>query len=138
MKFSDDKKRLVNAFAKVTLASSTAAIVLGVIIFIFANLLVRIILGPGWESAVPVVKILAIYGILRASFANFSALFLSVEKQGYVATMTFIRLLILAILIVPLVNNYGMNGAAYAMLASIIFEIPVILFFTRKTYLRSN
>lgn len=136
-KFSDDKKRLINAFIKVTFASSSTAIFFGVAIFIFADFLVNLILGPGWESAIPLVKILAIYGILRASFANFSALFLSVEKQSYVASMTFVRFLTLALIIVPLINYFGMNGAAYAMIISIFAEIPIILFFARKVYTKT-
>jgi len=127
-KFSDDKVRLLKAFTKVISTSSVVASVMGILIFIFADLIVRIILGPSWESAVPVVRVLAIYGILRTAFGNFSAMFLSLGKQSYVATTTFVRLIALIIILVPLINLYGMVGAGFAMLISMFVEVPVILF----------
>jgi len=45
-----------------------------------------------------------------------------------------IRLLALGVIIIPLVTSYGMIGAGYAMLVSIIIEIPVILYFTVKIF----
>lgn len=137
-KFSEDRKRLKNAFVKVFVSSSLAAIVLGMIVFIFAELIVRIVLGPDWMSAVPVVRVLALYGILRTAFSNFSAVFLSVEKQKYIATTTFARLAVLMILIVPFINSYGMMGAGYAMLISIFAEIPVILYLYFKFFRNEN
>lgn len=131
-KISSDKERLLSAFRKVFWTSSLVALVLGVLIFVFANALVRIVLGPSWMAAVPIVQILAFYGILRAFFGNFSAVFLSLEKQNYVAFMTFVRLIALILLIVPFISLWGMEGAAFAMIVSIIAEIPVVLFFYYK------
>ena len=129
-KLSEDRDRLFKAFKKVFLTSSSIAIILGFGIFIFSEQIVLILLGSSWIAAIPVVKVLAIYGIFRAIFGNFSALFLSLEKQNYVALMTFVRLVTLAVLIVPLITLYGMVGAGYAMIISIFVEIPIILFLT--------
>lgn len=133
-KFSDDKERLLNAFVKVTISSSAIAIVLGSIIFFFSEPIIRIFLGVNWLAAVPVVKILSLYGILRTIFGNFSPLFLSLGKQDYVAKMTLFRLGGLLITIVPLVNLYGLVGAGFSALISILVEIPVILFFSYKVF----
>lgn len=132
-KLSEDKDRLFRAFKKVFLSSSGIAIILGLGIYIFAEQIVLILLGSNWVAAIPVVKVLAIYGIFRAIFGNFSAVFLALEKQNYVAFMTFIRSITLAILIIPLISLYGMIGAGFAMLLSIFVEIPIILFFYFKT-----
>lgn len=133
-KFSDDKKRLSNAFLKVTILSSIVSLLLGLLIFLFADVIVNIVLGDQWTAAIPAIRILSIYGILRTIFGNFAPLFLSVHRQDYVAKMTFFRTLALAVLIIPLVNMYGMVGAGVAMLISIIIEVPVILFFARKVF----
>lgn len=133
-KFSDDKARLLKAFGKVTGVTSLLALVLGAVIFLFAEQIVLIILGQNWILAIPVVKVLALYGILRTIFGNFAPLFLSVEKQNYVAIMTFVRMLALLVIIFPLVSAYGMIGAAYAMIISIIVEIPIILYFSYKVF----
>lgn len=131
-KLSEDRERLLRAFYKVSATSTFTALVLGLFIFIFAEPLVRIILGPNWLAAIPVIKVLSFYGILRTAFGNFSSLFLACEKQNYVATMTFVRLAALLLVIVPLISVYGMVGAGYAMLVSILAEVPFVLyFFTR-------
>jgi len=133
-KLSEDKDRLFRAFKKVFISSSGIAIILGLGIYIFAEQIVLILLGPSWTAAIPVVKVLAIYGIFRAIFGNFSAVFLSLEKQKYVAIMTLARLLALCLFIFPLVSLFGMVGAGYAMIVSILVEIPIILFFTHLLF----
>ncbi len=136
-KFSDDLDRIKRSFLRVMVVSSFGALVLGGVIFIMARPLILIFMGDQWVGAVPAIKILAIYGIVRTVFGNFSPMFLSIGKQDYVAKMTFVRCLALAAFIIPLVNNFGMVGAGYAMLISIFFEIPVIILFTLKVFRKS-
>lgn len=133
-KFADDKKRLLSAFVKVSGLSSLVAVVVGILIFIFSKQIVLIVAGENWLSITPVVQVLAIYGIIRTIFGNFSSLFLSMERQDYVAKMTFVRVVALLIVVVPLIRTYGLMGAAYAMMVSIFVEIPVILFYTFKLF----
>ena len=131
-KFSDDKERLLKAFWKVTWVSSAVATLAGLLIFIFAEQIVLIVAGKSWLSIVPIVQVLAIFGILRTVFGSFSSLFLSLKKQDYVAKMTLFRVVALLIVIVPFVNMFGLIGAAFAMITSILVEIPVVLFFYYK------
>lgn len=133
-KFSEDKERLLRAFSKVIAASSVVAFMLGFLIFIFAEQLILLILGDGWMEAVPVVKVLAFYGVLRTVSGSFTPMFLSLGKQNYVAFMTFVRVTALLILIVPLINMFGLMGAAYAAIVSIFVEIPVVLVLFYKIY----
>lgn len=131
-KFSDDRKRLLAAFLKVTAATSVGSLFLGVIIFIFARPIILLFMGEQWIAAIPAIKILAIYGVLRTIFGNFPPLFLALGKQNYVAQLTFGRLVGLAIFVIPFVSHFGMVGAGYAMLLSMFFEIPLILYFALK------
>ena len=55
-------------------------------------------------------------------------------KQDYVAKMTFFRVIGLLLVVVPLVNEFGMVGAGYAMLISMFVEIPVIVFFAYRVF----
>jgi len=137
-KFSDDKERLLKAFWKVTWVSSAVALLAGFLIFIFAEQIVLIVAGKSWLSIVPIVQVLAIFGILRTVFGNFSSLFLALKKQDYVAKMTFFRVAALLIVIVPFVNIFGLVGAAFAMITSILVEIPVVLFLYYKISLSRN
>ena len=131
-KFATDKKRLQNAFVKVSVITGVLSLLLGGAILVFARPIITIVMGTQWDAAIPAVQILAVYGILRTFFGNFAPLFLSVGKQSYVAQMTAARLIGLAIFIIPSINHFGLIGAGYAMLASIFFEIPIALYFIRK------
>jgi PST family polysaccharide transporter/lipopolysaccharide exporter len=133
-KLHDDRDRLLAAFKKVTAVSSAVGFFIGILIFFLARPLILIFMGDQWIAAIPVIQVLSIYGILRTFFGSFSPLFLAVGHQDYVARMTFFRVLTVIITIFPLVSMYNMVGAGYAMLLSILVEIPVILYFTRKVF----
>lgn len=133
-KFSDDKERLWKALIKVSLLSSLGAIVFGGAIFIFSKPVILLFMGEQWITAVPVIQILAIYGILRTIFGNFPPLFLAIGRQDYVAQMTFFRVFGLLISVIPLIHAYGMVGAGYAMLFSMFVEMPVTLYFASKVF----
>lgn len=135
-KFSDDKRRLGSAFLKIFITNLLASLFFGSVLFVFAESIILMLLGENWISTVPIIRVLAVYGVLRASFATFSALFLSVGRQDYVASMTFVRVLGLAITIVPFIMAYGIVGAGFSAIVSILVEIPVILFFTYKIFKR--
>lgn len=133
-KFSGEKIRLWKAFLKVTILSSLGAILLGGIIFIFSEPIILFFMGDQWRQAVPVIKVLAIYGILRTIFGNFSPLLLAVGKQNVVAKITLFRAVGLGIFILPFVINFGMIGAGYAMFISMFIEIPLIVYYLYKVF----
>ncbi len=132
-KIAHDKVRLFNAFMKTTLLLTFGTGFISLIIFLFAYPIVQI-LGTQWLPIIPALKLIAIYGVLRAIFGSASALFLAVEKQSYVSLMTFFRVLGLILTIVPLVTMYGLVGAAYSVIFSVIIEIPIILFLISKVF----
>ena len=133
-KFSDDKKRLWEAFFKTSIVNHLASLVFGLALFIFAREVILLFLGDMWINIVPIIKILAVYGILRAIFGTFSPLFLALGRQDYVASMTFVRLSGLAITIVPFIMVYGIIGAGYSAIVSILVEIPLIFYFVLKVF----
>jgi O-antigen/teichoic acid export membrane protein len=133
-KFSNEKSRLLKAFVKVLSINSLAALILGGVIYFFAEPLIHIFMGSQWVAAISVIKILAIFGILRTIFGNFTPLFLSLGRQDYVARMTFFRFLGLAVTIVPFIHQFGLNGAGYAMLFSVLMEIPLVIYLFIKLF----
>lgn len=134
VKFSDDTKRLYTAFVKTTAISSLGAIILGAIIFILSEWIILFVLGQNWVEAVPLVRVLIIYGVLRTIFGSFAPVFLAVGRQNYVAYMTSVRVIALLISIVPFIMWYGLIGAVYSVLISIFAEIPVILYLSTKVF----
>jgi O-antigen/teichoic acid export membrane protein len=137
-RISDDRSRLRNAFIKSTIAITVPSVLLGVIIFLFPSFIVSTILGEKWSAAAPILQVLAVYGVLRAVSGPASALFLGVGKQQYVTAMLFVRFAVLFIALYPMIRQFGMIGAAYAAVLSVIFEIPVILYFIWKVMKKNS
>ena len=128
-KIAGDKKRLKKAFIKITLAISAFVIPFGLILFLFPKQLVLLLLGDKWLDAVPVIKVLSVFGVIRAIAGSSSALFLAINKQEYVTALTFVSIIGLVLTIVPLVNKYGILGAGYSALIGTFLAIPVIGFY---------
>ena len=128
-KIAGDKKRLKKAFIKITLAISALVIPFGLILFLFPKQLVLLLLGDKWLDAVPVIKVLSVFGVIRAIAGSSSALFLAINKQEYVTALTFVSIIGLALTIVPLVDKYGILGAGYSALIGTFLAIPVIGFY---------
>ncbi len=129
-KIEEERKRLLNAYLKSTLFIGVCSIIIGTFLFFFTKEIVLILLGEKWIGAVPIIKILVIFGVVRATFGFASTLFLSVKKQSYHMIMTFVRLLTLIITIVPLTLKFGLAGTAFAAVISSLVEIPIICYYT--------
>lgn len=129
VKIEGDRKRLLNAFCKTLLLTFFVSFCLGLIIFLFPKEIVQLFLGTKWLAAVPVLQVLAGYGVLRTIAGPASALFLAVGKQKYVTFMTLVRFLGLVITVYPFITMFGLVGAGYAALFSVAIEMPVIAYF---------
>lgn len=128
-KLTENKDRLWRAFFKVSVLNSIGGVGLSIIIFLFAELIISVGMGEQWYDAIPVIQVLAIYGALRSIFGNATPLFFALRKQDYAAKMTIARTVGLAIAIVPCIVYNGLIGAGYAMIFSILCEIPILLYY---------
>ena len=133
-KISHEKERLIRAFKRTVFTVSIPVVSLSLIIFFLPQSFFELILGPQWTEITSVIKILVIYGMLRAISGVSSSLFLSLGKQNFVAGMTFIRFFALAVTIVPLTTNYGIMGASLSALLSVIAELPFIGIYILKVF----
>jgi O-antigen/teichoic acid export membrane protein len=131
-KFQNDKERFKKAFVKSTLAIGLITIPVGLIIFFFSKEIVLLLLGNNWIEVVKPLKILSIYGILRAVFAEVPAVFLALKKQEYVAISTLVSVIGISISIIPLVKNYGILGASYSALIGVGLAMPIMLYYLHK------
>ena len=131
-KISNDRVRLKRAFKKVTLTISLLVIPAGLILIIFANSIVSIVLGNKWIEAVPVIKLLAVFGILRSISASVTPLLYSIKKQAYAMNIMLLGLCSLILTIIPFIKYYGLNGAALSTIIATIFTLPLIYYYLKK------
>lgn len=133
-KISEEKERLLKAFRKTLLAVSLPVVLLSLIIFFLPRTFFEILLGSQWGGIATILKILVIYGMLRAISGVSSSLFLALKKQSFVTGMTLVRVLVLAVTIVPLTTKYGIVGASFSALLSVLLELPLIGYFIFKIF----
>lgn len=130
VKVADDIPRLRRAYLKSMALVSVVVISLGVVFFLFPEIIIRIILGEQWISGAAVLQVLSVFGALRAlSLASFAP-FYALKRQDLVSRISFLNLLGLAITIIPFVSWWGIVGAAYAALTGTVISVPFVLWFT--------
>jgi O-antigen/teichoic acid export membrane protein len=133
VKIADDPKRLKLAFLKTTVAISILSSVVGLGIFLFSDIFV-ILLGPKWIAVIPILRILAFFGIIQAINNSMHSFLLAVEKQKYVTVITFVNTAGLLISIIPLVQRFGLIGAPYAVLIGTISALPVTIYAINQVF----
>ncbi len=127
-KISENKRFLRSTFFKTLLAISFFVLPFGVILFSFAEFLIPFVLGEKWISAIPVVQVLFLFGIISSLQGPFYSLFLGAKKQNYVTYISFFSFLLMAITIIPLVIKFGVIGAAYSALFSSLLTLPFLFY----------
>jgi O-antigen/teichoic acid export membrane protein len=131
---SQDKTALKRAFWRTSLALFVLILPVGIIMYLFPELIIRIVLGSQWTAAANVLKVLAIFGIIRASTGLANSLFLSQNRQDYVAVVALVQFAFLAITIVPLTRSFGILGAGYSSVIAGVAPLPLVAYYLGKIF----
>ena len=131
---SGDLERLKKAYIKTTLTVAAIAIPVGLVFYLFPNLVVELILGPNWAQAAQVLRVLAVFGVVRAISGPSLSLYLSVKKQEYVTGYTLLSILGLAVTIIPLVKSYGIVGAGISANVGLFVSLPLMVYYSTKIF----
>jgi len=117
-KLQDDIPKLREAYLKVLQITAFLAFPLAGLIFILAPDFTRIFLGEKWLPMVPAMRVLCIFGVIRALSGAGGSVVLAIGKPKFTAYFTAIQLFILALIIYPLTIKYGILGTAIAVTLS--------------------
>lgn len=134
VKIIDDRERLKKAFLRILFGIVVLVIPFSVILFFFTEPIVLIVLGDKWLGTVDALRVLAIYGLIRAILYPAYALFFAAKKQQYVTLITFAGIVGLFASIFPLIAKYGIVGAGIAALIGTLVTVPFILFCLQKVF----
>lgn len=134
VRLSEEKVRLKNAFVKTAGVIFLLVLIFGLIIFLFSKPLILIFLGSKWLAIEPVLKVLAIFGILK-SLLNFSySVFLALKMQKIVMLSEFFGILGMGVAIYPMVMRFGILGAGYSTIIAFICSLPVVIIYLFKIF----
>ncbi len=124
----EDKERMKRAFWKTFWITLTIIAPFGIGLFFFSETAVKIVLGTKWLPAVPVLRVLSLFSLVRAMTNLFYPIFLAFKKQNYVTITTLVCWFVLGISIFPLTNTFGITGAAMSSLIGSLAGFPVALY----------
>ncbi len=127
-KMQEDLARLRDAWLETIHFKTFLTIPLSGGIFILAPEIVNVILTPQWESAIPVLRVLCVLGVVK-TIGDFEGLFRAIGRPKIEAQMTALRLVLIFTAICPLILRFGIMGAAYAVSAGtfVAFAVAVIV-----------
>ena len=134
VKISGDSSRLRKAFLKTLGIVVIFTLPISLILFIFPKEIISIIFGDRWLGAAPALRILGIFGFVRAISSFTQSVFLSLGKQKIFTLISLVGLIGLGITIVPFTLVWGITGAAGSALVGTAFTIPVISYHLYKSF----
>jgi len=117
-KLSADVERLGSLYVSSLALLLFVGLPVSVGVYLFGDLIVQVVLGEQWLPAVPLLKILAIYGIVRTSVGSTSSVMLALGKPHLLTALNAARFLIMVPLALWWVTIWGATGVAWAVVAS--------------------
>lgn len=106
-------------------------------IAVMAEPLVLTLLGDKWTDTVPLIRVLAFFGLASSLQSNLSYVFLAKDRARFITGWSAVMLLLQLPLVIFGAMHYGVLGAAAGLLASVLIPLPfVVLSLSRLIGLR--
>ena len=134
VKMSGEIANLRKAFYKALGAIFSLAFIFGIIILFFSHSIILIFLGKNWLVVEPVLKVLAIFGVLKSILNSSYSLFLSLKMQKAIMLSEFFGIVGMGIVIYPMVMRYGIVGAGYSTIIAVVCSFPVVIYNIQKIF----
>ena len=125
-----DVCQLRDGFFKTVQLTTLVSVPIAVGIAVVAPTFVETFLTEDWEPMVPLIQLLAAWGLLRSFGATTGPLFQAVGRPEIATKIQFGKFIIIAILIYPATAQYGAIGTALVIVGnSLVFSEPLSAYF---------
>ncbi|MHA1371921.1 MAG: oligosaccharide flippase family protein, partial [Promethearchaeota archaeon] len=128
----DDLANLKGAFLKTIDTMSTIATPLTLFIFIFSGDVITLLLPGRWYSIIPFIKILCLWGWIRAIGSNRGSFLIAINKPAWNTAVQLIQAIIIYAFIFPMINAWGVIGVASIIVISAAISNPAGLYLIIK------
>lgn len=130
---SDDKSRLGKALISGTHLVALLALPVGALTCALAGPLIVTVFGDKWSEAVPVLAVLALYGVLYTFSLLFVSVMVAAGKTGRLLTIQLAWISALIPAMVAGVELWGLEGVAWAHVLTIAcLALPAYVFFVLR------
>jgi len=119
-------------FLTVLSKTSLVAIPTGLGIYLLSFEISHVLLGPGWESTQRVIELVALSSIFTALSTNQQYIYMALGKPKLTTFLGTFRFVLFFSMLIPLVTQRSLVGAAEAILCTSIIYLPVALFVTKR------
>lgn len=126
-RMAGDRAVLRQSYLDVLGVVALASVPIGLAIGVMAEPLVLTLLGDRWREAVPLIRVLAVYGVVRACTSNVGSVFLALGRPKLLASTGTLSVFILIPLVLYLVPIHGALGAAWGMMLTAALSAPVLI-----------
>jgi lipopolysaccharide exporter len=127
-RLSADKEQLGASIISVIALVVLLVVPIGAGIACLAHPLVVVLLGAKWLDTVPLIQMLAIFGILRVCQANTGSAYLALGIPQYVSYLTALHIAIAMPISILGLNLVGIAGAPWGPIAAAMISLPVNVF----------
>lgn len=124
-RLAHDIDQLRNSFLGVISIIALFALPAGFGIVAVADLMVPAVLGWKWLNAIPLIQVLAMYGVLTALQTNIGYVYLAVGRPRLITAVAAAQFIVLLALLLPATWYWGAIGAAWSFLITAICMVPV-------------
>jgi O-antigen/teichoic acid export membrane protein len=124
-RLAHDIDQLRNSFLGVISVIALFALPAGIGIVAVADLMVPAVLGWKWLNAIPLIQVLAVYGVFTALQTNISYVYLAVGRPRLITAVAAAQFVVLLALLLPATWYWGATGAAWSFLITAICMVPV-------------
>ncbi len=136
---ADDARRFQKAFIKSTFAFTAGSVLIGSACFFLSRTIVWVIYGEKWLPAVPVFKVLIIFGVSKGIVSVCAPVFFIKDRPWLITLCISVMTASFALLCYPLTFSFGILGMAWAVVTSALishvlsFVLALNLLSIRKT-----
>lgn len=134
VQIAEDKKRLKKVYMLSTLAILMIVLPFALLLILFSDQVVLLLLGEQWLAASVILKVVAVYAVIKASTEPAIRVFLAIKKQEYTSVITLVSLVVLAVCIYPLSQTYGLVGVGLSTIIASLSSLPVVGYYVFKVF----
>lgn len=128
----NQNKKIKNIYFKSLTYTLFLVLPVGVLIYLFPEIIVRILLGEKWLEAIPVLQVLAVFCIVKTLANSVFPILLARKRQDLVMYLTIVGIFGLGLSIYPLTSKFGLVGAGMSTLIGSLLMLPPAIYWTRK------
>nr|WP_225317793.1 lipopolysaccharide biosynthesis protein [Haloferax sp. CBA1148] len=129
-KLQEEQLALREAFFSTFRLTAFVALPMSIGILLVAPSFVGTFLGPDWLPMVTTMQILVAYGLFRTLFATFNPVWRAVGRPDIQTKLGVLRVVLLAIIVVPMTSSFGIEGTALAVTGILAF--PMVPLYARE------